>query len=157
MDYRFHPVIHRVKEILESKELGAIKNISATFILPTSIFKDDDIQFDYSSGGRAMMYLGCGCYFFSKKRYKIDIDTRLYHQLHSIPSFLDRGFSGFCYTRGLCSSLCTSQLCEECQLKNGSKTRTCKWHDSVIGMQSWYASNMGTYTSVSSSKGGGGL
>ena len=66
MDYRFHPAIHRVKEILESKELGAIKNISATLILPTSLIKDDDIRFDYSLGGGAMMDLGCGCHFFKE-------------------------------------------------------------------------------------------
>jgi predicted dehydrogenase len=61
--YRFHPAIHRVKEILESKELGAIKNISVTMILPQPFFKDDDIRYDYTLGGGAMMDLGCGCYF----------------------------------------------------------------------------------------------
>ena len=69
MDYhdRFHPAIHRVKEILESKELGAIKNISATLMLSSSYFKDDDIRFNYSLGGGAMMDLGCQCYFFNKR------------------------------------------------------------------------------------------
>jgi predicted dehydrogenase len=66
VNYRFHPAIHRVKEILESKELGAIKNISVTMVLPALSFKDDDIRFDYSLGGGALMDLGCGCYFFQK-------------------------------------------------------------------------------------------
>ena len=61
--FRFHPAIHRVKEILESKELGAIKNISVTMILPPSL-KDDDIRFNYSLGGGALMDIGSRCYLF---------------------------------------------------------------------------------------------
>jgi len=57
--YRFHPAVHRVKEILESKELGAIKNISVSMLLPHSLIKHDDIRFDYTLGGGAMMDLGC--------------------------------------------------------------------------------------------------
>jgi len=57
--YRFHPAIHRVKEILESKEVGAIKNISVKMLLPGGFFGDDDIRFDYTLGGGAMMDLGC--------------------------------------------------------------------------------------------------
>ena len=68
MDYRFHPAIHRVKEILESKELGAIKNISATLMLPDTLFKEEDIRFNYTLGGGAMMDLGCGCYFLKMIR-----------------------------------------------------------------------------------------
>ena len=60
-NFRFHPAIHRVKEILESKELGAIKNISVSMLCPASFLKDDDIRFDYSLGGGALMDLGCGC------------------------------------------------------------------------------------------------
>lgn len=61
--YRFHPAIHRVKEILESKEVGAIKDISVKMLLPGGLFGDDDIRFDYTLGGGAMMDLGCQCYF----------------------------------------------------------------------------------------------
>ena len=72
MDYynRFHPAIHRVKEILESKELGAIKNISASMMLNASYFKDDDIRFNYSLGGGAMMDLGCRFYYFIIRGYE---------------------------------------------------------------------------------------
>ena len=69
--YRYHPAIHRVKEILESRELGAIKNISVSMQLPTRFFKEDDIRFDYSLGGGAMMDLGCRVLFlflFQKRR-----------------------------------------------------------------------------------------
>jgi predicted dehydrogenase len=80
MDYRFHPSIQRVKEILESKELGAIKNISVTMVLPRVFFKDNDIRFDYTLGGGAMMDLGCGLLlFFQKMIRKLTIDKlRLY-------------------------------------------------------------------------------
>jgi len=57
--YRFHPAIHRVKEILESKELGAIKDISVTMMLPHTFLKDDDIRYNYALGGGALMDLGC--------------------------------------------------------------------------------------------------
>ena len=63
MDYRFHPAIHRVKEILESRELGAIKDISVTMFLPNGLFKENDIRYDYALGGGALMDLGCQCYF----------------------------------------------------------------------------------------------
>ena len=43
VDYRFHPIIHRVKEILESKDLGAIKDISVKILLPSGSFGDNDI------------------------------------------------------------------------------------------------------------------
>jgi hypothetical protein len=60
---------------LESKELGAIKNISATMVLPSVLLKEDDIRFDYSLGGGAMMDLGCGLFklFYFPPKDKIDI------------------------------------------------------------------------------------
>ena len=100
LNYRFHPAIHRVKQVLESKELGAIKNISVTMLLPGTLFKDDDIRYNYALGGGALMDLGCGGLLFFQRRYmKLTFEnTRLCHELHSISIFLDRGFSGFCYS-----------------------------------------------------------
>ena len=72
MDCRFHPAMRRVKEILESKELGGIKNISVRMILPR-FFGDDDIRFNYALGGGAMMDLGCQ-FYFRKRRMKIDVE-----------------------------------------------------------------------------------
>ena len=66
MTYRFHPAIHRVKQILESKELGAIKDISVTMLLPGGFLRDDDIRFDYNLGGGALMDLGCQCHFLKR-------------------------------------------------------------------------------------------
>ncbi|KAI0785545.1 NAD(P)-binding protein [Abortiporus biennis] len=58
--YRFHPAIQRVKEIIESGEIGAIKSIDAKMSIPASIFlKPDDIRFKYELGGGSIMDLGC--------------------------------------------------------------------------------------------------
>jgi predicted dehydrogenase len=56
---RFHPAIQRVKSILANGELGAITNIFVSLALPKGIVKGDDIRYDYSLGGGAMMDLGC--------------------------------------------------------------------------------------------------
>lgn len=57
--YRFHPAIHRVKAILESGELGAIKHAEATMKLGKGFVPDDDIRFNYELGGGIMMDMGC--------------------------------------------------------------------------------------------------
>jgi predicted dehydrogenase len=56
---RFHPAIQRVKEILDSGELGAIKSIETSLALPKGLMPADDIRFNYELGGGAMMDLGC--------------------------------------------------------------------------------------------------
>ncbi|KAG6821220.1 hypothetical protein H0H93_004042 [Arthromyces matolae] len=57
--YRFHPAIQRVKAIIDSKELGAIKHISASLAVPKGVMKPGDIRFDYSLGGGGLMDMGC--------------------------------------------------------------------------------------------------
>ncbi|KAJ3528545.1 hypothetical protein NM688_g7985 [Phlebia brevispora] len=57
--YRFHPAVQRVKEILSSGELGAIKHVEARMAIPRGFIKDDDIRFNYELGGGAMMDMGC--------------------------------------------------------------------------------------------------
>ncbi|KZP21097.1 NAD(P)-binding protein [Athelia psychrophila] len=57
--YRFHPAIARVKAILDSGELGPIKDLSASLALPKGMFGPADIRYDYSLGGGAMMDMGC--------------------------------------------------------------------------------------------------
>jgi predicted dehydrogenase len=56
--YRFHPAIARVKNILDSGELGPIKNMSATLRVPKGVIKEGDIRLDYGLGGGAMMDMG---------------------------------------------------------------------------------------------------
>ncbi|KAJ7825727.1 NAD(P)-binding protein [Mycena olivaceomarginata] len=65
--YRFHPLAHRVKAIVESGELGAVKSTSASLSVPRGIMKADDIRFNYSLGGRALM--DTGCYTINAMRY----------------------------------------------------------------------------------------
>ncbi|KAJ7588040.1 hypothetical protein C8J56DRAFT_940760 [Mycena floridula] len=65
--YRFHPAIQRVKAIITSGELGAVKHISTALSLPRGFIGTQDIRFDYSLGGGAMMDMGC--YTMSCLRY----------------------------------------------------------------------------------------
>ncbi|KAF7370108.1 hypothetical protein MSAN_00640900 [Mycena sanguinolenta] len=56
--YRFHPVALRVKAIIESGELGAVKSTSTTMTVPSGTMKADDIRFNYGLGGGALMDMG---------------------------------------------------------------------------------------------------
>ncbi|KAF7370355.1 NAD(P)-binding protein [Mycena sanguinolenta] len=49
--YRFHPAIQRVKAILDSNELGTIKNISASLTAPSGTAPEGDIRWSYELGG----------------------------------------------------------------------------------------------------------
>jgi len=61
MSGRFHPSTRRVKEIVDSGELGTMTKIEASLALPANPFllRDDDIRLNYDLGGGAMMDLGC--------------------------------------------------------------------------------------------------
>jgi predicted dehydrogenase len=51
--------MQRAREILESGELGAIKHAEAYMKAPKGLLPEDDIRFNYSLGGGAMMDMGC--------------------------------------------------------------------------------------------------
>jgi predicted dehydrogenase len=55
----FHPATRRVKEIVDSGELGTLTKIEASLALPGSFVKDSDIRMVYDLGGGSMMDLGC--------------------------------------------------------------------------------------------------
>lgn len=57
--YRFHPSNIRLKAILDSGELGAIKSVETFLGAPKGMFAKDDIRYDYSLGGGALMDTGC--------------------------------------------------------------------------------------------------
>ena len=59
--FRFHPAIQRVKEIIDSRELGTVKEIHATLCFPKGIVPDDNIRMIYDIGGGALMDCGCKC------------------------------------------------------------------------------------------------
>ncbi|KAI0313880.1 hypothetical protein OF83DRAFT_1139430 [Amylostereum chailletii] len=57
--HRFHPAIQRIKEIVDSGELGKIKSVHSEFCVPKGFFIPKvDIRWDYDLGGGASMDLG---------------------------------------------------------------------------------------------------
>ena len=56
---RFHPATRRLKEIVDSGELGTLTKIEASLAVPGFFIKDHDIRWVYDLGGGAMMDMGC--------------------------------------------------------------------------------------------------
>jgi predicted dehydrogenase len=54
--YRYHPLAHRMRSIVESGELGTLRRVEASFCFPLPKFSDIRYQFDL--GGGAMMDAG---------------------------------------------------------------------------------------------------
>ena len=59
---RFHPATRRLKEIVDSGELGTLTKIEANVLLTSGFIKDDDIRMVYDLGGGGMMDMGCEFY-----------------------------------------------------------------------------------------------
>ena len=57
--WRYHPFAARIREVLDSGELGRIDRIEAAFDLPDGWIGRDDIRWDLALGGGATMDLGC--------------------------------------------------------------------------------------------------
>ncbi|KAI1618439.1 hypothetical protein EDD36DRAFT_31613 [Exophiala viscosa] len=55
--WRFHPMAHTVKSILQSGKYGAIRSVDARFFVPAGVLKKDDIRFQYSLAGGSSMDL----------------------------------------------------------------------------------------------------
>nr|GAT50980.1 predicted protein [Mycena chlorophos] len=56
--YRFHPAVARIKEIVESGEIGQVKAVK-TSLKVSGFMKAGDIRFNYALGGGALMDMGC--------------------------------------------------------------------------------------------------
>lgn len=56
--YRFHPAAQRVREIVQSGELGKIKSMHGALAIPGLLFAEDDIRYDWSLGGGCLMDMG---------------------------------------------------------------------------------------------------
>ncbi len=56
MHHRYHPMVNRVREIIASGELGALKEIKTNF---SCYLPFNDFRFNYDLGGGAMMDMGC--------------------------------------------------------------------------------------------------
>ena len=55
--YRYHPVARRMREIVDSGELGTLRHVEATLAFPLPRF--GDIRYDYDLAGGALMDAGC--------------------------------------------------------------------------------------------------
>jgi predicted dehydrogenase len=73
--YRYYPLIERVKQIMNSGELGRIQHIEARFcfLLPAP----NNIRFNYDLAGGALM--DCGCYPVSLIRYLANAEPTVDH------------------------------------------------------------------------------
>jgi hypothetical protein len=85
MPGRFHPATRRVKEIVESGELGDITKIDASLAVPAGFIKAGDIRLVYDLGGGAMMDMGCT--FDSAVSHDSDstVPRRLYFIYGAVP------------------------------------------------------------------------
>ena len=59
---RFHPATRRLKEIVDSGELGTLTKIEANLAVGPGFIKDNDIRLVYDLGGGVMMDMGCEFY-----------------------------------------------------------------------------------------------
>lgn len=55
--YRYHPLAHRLQALIQGGEIGAIKRIESSFIVPLII--PNHINYSYPLGGGATMDVGC--------------------------------------------------------------------------------------------------
>jgi predicted dehydrogenase len=55
--YRYHPLAHRVAEILAAGEIGSLRHVQAAMCFPLPKFSD--IRYDLALAGGAMMDAGC--------------------------------------------------------------------------------------------------
>jgi len=55
--YRYHPMAARMREIVDSGELGTIRSVETAMCFPLPVF--GDIRYSYPLGGGAMMDGGC--------------------------------------------------------------------------------------------------
>ncbi len=71
--YRYHPLTARVKEIIDSGEIGKVQHIDAQFcfLLPAP----NNIRFNYDLAGGALM--DCGCYPVSLIRHIADAEPNV--------------------------------------------------------------------------------
>jgi predicted dehydrogenase len=68
--YRYHPLTERIRQIIESGEIGQVRHIDARFcfLLPSP----NNIRFNYDLAGGALM--DCGCYPVSLIRHIAQAD-----------------------------------------------------------------------------------
>jgi predicted dehydrogenase len=63
--YRYHPLAHRMREVVDSGELGAIRHVSTALVVPLPLPRD--IRYRWDLAGGALM--DTGCYTVNMLRY----------------------------------------------------------------------------------------
>jgi predicted dehydrogenase len=58
---RYHPVAHRIQEIVASGRLGTLRRIDTRFKVPASFVTPNNIRFQYELAGGTAMDPGCYC------------------------------------------------------------------------------------------------
>lgn len=56
MHFRYHPLVHRVRDIIRSGEIGEVEDIEATFC---AYWPFTDFRFNYETGGGGTIDMGC--------------------------------------------------------------------------------------------------
>ena len=56
MHFRYHPLVERVRSLLEAGEIGELRSIDASF---SAYLPFDDFRFDYRTGGGGTIVMGC--------------------------------------------------------------------------------------------------
>jgi predicted dehydrogenase len=59
--YLYHPLAHRIAELVRSGQLGKIERVLARVHLSSDFFDPDDIRFSYDLAGGSTMDPGCYC------------------------------------------------------------------------------------------------
>lgn len=57
--WRYHPLVGRLRELLDDGTLGPIRHVHGSFCLPDGHVAPGDIRWDLELGGGALMDLGC--------------------------------------------------------------------------------------------------
>lgn len=55
---RFHPATRRVRELVQSGELGPVTRLEGVLALPNGFFPRDDVRWNWAMGGGCMMDMG---------------------------------------------------------------------------------------------------
>lgn len=72
LHHRFHPKLHKLREIAQSGTIGDVQRIETRFHLNPNIVKEDDIRYSYELAGGAVMDLGT--YSISAMRFILGSD-----------------------------------------------------------------------------------
>src|SRR5207249_3379695 len=73
--WRYHPLAARMREIIDSGELGTIRHVEAHFCIP--LIKPGDIRYKFELAGGATM--DTGCYAISMLRFLAGAEPEVLH------------------------------------------------------------------------------